>query len=96
MLPLTVTAAMGMGANLGKAVFAKITREPDGFSARVVSFVAIYSCSSIRNPKLEPLLGKAMASGALFKLRRLRLDPHDLVDTCLVHTSDLCWSSDLD
>jgi hypothetical protein len=32
--------------------------------ARVVSFVAIYSCSSIRNPKLEPLLGKAMASGA--------------------------------
>lgn len=94
MLPLTVTAGMGIGANLGKGVFAKVTREPDGFSARVVSFVAIYSCSSIRNLKLEPLLGKAMASGALFKLRRLRCDPHDPVDACLVHTSDLCWSSD--
>jgi len=58
MLLLTVTAGMGMGANLDKVVFAKVTREPDGFSARVVSFVAIHSCSSIRNPKLEVLPGK--------------------------------------
>ena len=70
MLPLTVMAGMGMAANLGKGVFVKITREPDGFSTRVVSFVAIYRCSSVRDREIEPLLGKAMAAGALFKMKR--------------------------
>jgi protein-L-isoaspartate(D-aspartate) O-methyltransferase len=93
MLLLTVMAGMGMAANLGKGLFAKIIREPDGFSTRVVSFVAIYSCSSVRDREIEPLFGKAMATGALFKMKCLRQDPHDPVDTCLVHSDDLCWSS---
>ncbi len=91
-LPLTVAMGMGMGANLGKGVVAKITRRPNGFSARVTSFVAIYSCSSVRDPQLEPVLGKAMATGALFKMRSLRRDPHELTDTCLLHGADFCLS----
>jgi protein-L-isoaspartate(D-aspartate) O-methyltransferase len=47
-LPLTIAAGMGMGANLGKGVMAKITREAKGFSANIVSFVAIYSCVGMR------------------------------------------------
>jgi protein-L-isoaspartate(D-aspartate) O-methyltransferase len=71
LLPLTIPMGMGMGANLGKGVMVKIIREPGGFSARVVTFVGIYSCASLRDPQLEPLLGKALASGALLKIKSL-------------------------
>jgi protein-L-isoaspartate(D-aspartate) O-methyltransferase len=93
-VPLTVAAGMGMGANLGKGVMAKITREADAFSARVVSFVAIYSCIGMRDPQWEQDLGKAMSNGKLFKMRSLRRDVHEPRDTCLVHGIDLCFSSD--
>jgi len=94
LLPLTVAAGMGMGANLGKGVMAKITREANGFSARVASFVAIYSCVGMREAQLEQALGKAMGTGKLFKLRSLRRDIHQLTDTCLMHGADLCFSSE--
>ncbi len=93
-LPLTVAAGMGMGANLGKGVVAKIMRQANGFSARVASFVAIYSCVGMRDAQLEQALGKAMGTGKLFKLRSLRRDVHELTDTCLVHGADLCFSSE--
>ena len=93
-LPLTIAAGMGMGANLGKGVMAKITREANGFSARVVSFVAIYSCVGMRDPQLEKTLREAMGSGKLFKLRSLRRDVHEPTDACIVHGVDLCLSSE--
>jgi protein-L-isoaspartate(D-aspartate) O-methyltransferase len=92
-LPLTIAAGMGMGANLGKGVVAEITREANGFSARVVSIVVIYLCVGMRDPQLEQALGKAMGSGKLFKLRSLRRDVHEPTDTCLMHGADLCLSS---
>ena len=94
MLPLTIAAGMGMGANLGKGVMAKIIRQANGFSARVVSIVAIYSCVGMRDTQLEQALGKSMGTGKLFKLRSLRRDAHELTDTCLVHGADLCFSSE--
>lgn len=93
-LPLTIAAGMGMGANLGKGIMAKITRQPKGFSANIVSFVAIYSCVGMRDTQLEEALGKAMGTGNLFKLRSLRRDVHELTDTCLVHGTDICLSSE--
>jgi len=92
-LPLTIAAGMGMGANLGKGVMAKITREANGFSARVVSFVAIYSCVGMRDPQLEQTLREAMGSGKLLKLRSLRRDLHEQTDTCLMHGAEVCLSS---
>lgn len=87
-LPLTVP----MGPTLGKGVMAKITREPEGFSARVVTFVAIYSCASVRDAQIEPLLGKAMVGGTLMKIRSLRRDAHEPDPTCAVHGRDMCLS----
>jgi protein-L-isoaspartate(D-aspartate) O-methyltransferase len=92
-LPLTVATGMGMGANLGKGVMARIARETNGFSAQVVSLVAIYSCVGSRDPQLEQDLGKAMGTGKLFKLRSLRRDVHEPTDTCLVHSAQMCLSS---
>ncbi len=88
-LPLTVA----MGATLGKGVVAKIIREGGAFSAQVITFVAIYSCSSVRNPELEPLLGKALSTGVLLKLKSVRLDSHAQADTCMVHGHDVCLST---
>jgi protein-L-isoaspartate(D-aspartate) O-methyltransferase len=91
-VPFTVGMGMGMGKHLGRGFVAKITREPNGFSARATSFVAIYSCSSLRDPGLEQALGKAMATGALLKMRSLRRDGHEQTDTCLLHGGELCLS----
>jgi protein-L-isoaspartate(D-aspartate) O-methyltransferase len=93
LLPLTVPMGMGMGANLGKGVMVKITREPGGFSAQVVTFVAIYSCASVRDPQLERLLGKALATGALLKINSLRRDWHPVAETCVVHGNEFCLGS---
>jgi len=88
-LPLTVP----MGPTLGKGVMAKITREPNGFSARIVTFVAIYSCRGARDPRLEPVLAKALTSGGLMKLRSVRRDAHEPAETCVLHSADLCLST---
>lgn len=88
-LPLTAKAS----ENAGNGVMAKITRESAGFSVRVVSFVSIFSFSSIRDPETDVLLGKALAKRDLFKLKSLRLDEHAPVDTCIVHTAQICLSS---
>ena len=59
-LPLTVP----MGRTLGKGVMARIVRKDGGFSAQTITLVAIYSCTSARDPQLEALLGKALSTGA--------------------------------
>ncbi|HEV2117509.1 MAG TPA: rRNA adenine N-6-methyltransferase family protein [Terriglobales bacterium] len=89
LLPLTVPLA----PNVGKGMMVKITRLVAGYAAQVVTFVAIYSCSSVRDSQVEVLLGKAMASGALFQLKSVRRDPHTACDSCLVHAGNLCLSS---
>jgi protein-L-isoaspartate(D-aspartate) O-methyltransferase len=92
-LPLTVAMGMGMGANLGKGAMVKITRRASGFSSQVVTFVAIYSCTSMRDPQLEKVLGKALSTMALLRMKSARLDPHEPAESCLLHSSDVCLSA---
>jgi len=89
LLPITIP----MGPGLGKGIMVKVVRQNRGFSARMASFVAIYSCTSVRDAQLEPLLGKAMSTGALFKLKSVRPEAHDPSDTCLVHSNAICLSA---
>lgn len=89
LLPLTIPMAPG----LGKGMMVKIVRHNGAFAAKMASFVAIYSCSSVRDAQLEPLLGKAMSTGAMFRIRSLRHDRHDQADNCLLHTQEFCLSS---
>jgi protein-L-isoaspartate(D-aspartate) O-methyltransferase len=89
---LPITVARGT-TGLGQGVMAKITHERGAFTARILTFVAIYSCSSVRDPELEPVLGKALATGALMNLKSVRRDPHEPSDTCVVHGREVCLSS---
>jgi protein-L-isoaspartate(D-aspartate) O-methyltransferase len=87
--PLT----MSIGPNRGAGFMTKIVREHDHFSAQVVSAVAIYSCTSARDPKREPLLKASLSNGALLRMKSLRRDPHEAAETCLVHGSEVCISA---
>ncbi len=89
-LPLT----MAIGPRLGQGVMVKIVRERGGFSVRLVSLLGIYSCTSVRDPELEPVIAKAFASKALFKVKSIRRDAHEPAETCVLHRSDVCVSSD--
>jgi protein-L-isoaspartate(D-aspartate) O-methyltransferase len=89
---LPITVARGT-TGLGQGIMVKIVREGGGFSADIVTFVAIYSCSSVRDPQLEPVLGKAIATGALMKLKSVRRDRHEPADSCVVHGGEVCLSS---
>jgi protein-L-isoaspartate(D-aspartate) O-methyltransferase len=88
-VPLTIP----MGPQIGKGVMAKIVRKNVGLSAQVVSFVANYSCTSARDPQLEPLLTRAMTTGALFKLKSVRCDAHEPAEACIVHGQGACISA---
>ena len=88
-LPITI-AASPMG---GQGLIVRFTREGGGISARIVTFVGIISCTSARDPQLEPVIAKALASRTLFKLKSVRLDAHKPADTCILHGSDVCVSS---
>ncbi len=71
----------------------KIVRERDGFSAGIVSPVAIFTCTSVRDAQVEAQISKAFASRAFFKLKSVRLDAHDPAETCILHGSNVCVSS---
>ena len=88
-LPLTIA----VGPTLGKGIIVKIAREPNGFTARAIGFVLIFSCTSARNPEVEPVLAKAIRTGAIWKMTLARRDRHERDETCIVHGPAVCLSS---
>lgn len=89
LLPIT----MATSAALGVGMMTKIVRQGGGFSAEVVSPVAIFSCTGARDPQREPLVKTALMKGALMKVRSVRRDAHEPSDACVVHGPDSCLSS---
>jgi protein-L-isoaspartate(D-aspartate) O-methyltransferase len=92
-LPLTATMpAMGP---IGKGFVFLVTRNGDGFAARVSGFVAIYSAVGIREEWLNAALGKAMMAGPqrAQAITRLRRDAHDPSLDCWLHGSGFCLSA---
>jgi protein-L-isoaspartate(D-aspartate) O-methyltransferase len=88
-MPLTIASTPKLGVGL----MTQITRERGGFSIQMVSPVAIYSCTSLRDPQHEAALKTAMTTGALMKMKSLRRDAHEQSPDCLMHCTDMCLSS---
>ena len=83
-LPLTATLA-AMGPTLGKGLVLVITKEDQAsLSARVLSFVAIYSAVGLRDNDLNDRLGKAMLGGPQQwqTIARIRRDRHEASASC--------------
>ncbi len=90
---LVVPLTMATTPTLGVGVMTRIVRRGSGFSAEIVSSLAIYSCVNARDPQREPLLKQAMTTGALMKMKSVRRDAHERNDTCIVHSADVCLNS---
>jgi protein-L-isoaspartate(D-aspartate) O-methyltransferase len=88
-LPLT----LAMTPKLGAGFMAKVIRNGNGFSANVLTQVAIYSCTGARDPQLESLVRTAITSGALMKMKSLRRDAHEQSNTCVLHGAGVCLSA---
>ncbi len=71
----------------------KIVRDSDRFSARPLTPVGIYSCKSVRDPEMEPLVRNALTTQALLKIQSLRRDEHEPGATCTLHGKGVCFSS---
>lgn len=90
---LVLPFTMAMNPQIGQGVMTKIVREPSGYSAAMITPLAIFSAVNLRDPALEPLMLKALSTGGLLKLKSVRRDAHEPVDTCVLHTSEVCLST---
>jgi protein-L-isoaspartate(D-aspartate) O-methyltransferase len=88
-VPFTIAAT----PTLGQGLMAKIVRRGDFYAAEIVTFLAICSCGSLRDPESDAGLKKAFGSGKLMKLKSLRRDLHEPVETCLFHLPEMCISA---
>lgn len=92
-LVLPLTSAMPQAPEVGRGAMMKVGRAGEGFSAEMVTYVGIFSCTSVRDAEMNGLIGKALAEGAMAKVRSLRRDAHEQTDSCVVHGDAVCWSS---
>lgn len=81
--------------NISKGLMVLITRtgNTDRYSARVVTFVAIYSAVGLRDESVSAELGRSMSRMPLPTLRRFRVEPHEADAACWCHTARGCWST---
>jgi hypothetical protein len=79
--------------SIGKGVMLALSRRGDGFEARTVTSVAIYSAVGLRDPDLNEQLGRAFMRGPFPLIKRLRLDVHETAATCWFHTARFCVST---
>jgi protein-L-isoaspartate(D-aspartate) O-methyltransferase len=88
-VPLTMAATPA----LGQGIMAEIVRERGGFTAQIATFLAIFSCTNGRDPQLEPLMAKALTTGALMKIKSVRRDSHEAAESCILHAPEVCLST---
>jgi protein-L-isoaspartate(D-aspartate) O-methyltransferase len=93
-MPADMKAAMM--ANIGKGFMLLVTRAGSDWQARPLPMipVAIYSLKDVRDEAQGAALGKAMISGRLMKVTRLRRDSHEAGETCVVHGTTTCLTAD--
>jgi protein-L-isoaspartate(D-aspartate) O-methyltransferase len=87
-LPVTATAP-SMGG-IGKGPLLLLTKRDGDFEAKMVTVVAIYSASNIRDAAVNERIGKALMRGQYPRLRRLRRDTHEESPDCWLHETGFC------
>ena len=95
-MPLTASApAMD---NIGKGLLLHFARsgESDAYTARVLTFVAIYSAQGLRKEILNTAIGKSLSTQMLPRLARLRREEHNVSPDCWLHSPGFCLSTSAD
>lgn len=89
-LPLTVARDE---TSSGGGFMLRVVREENGYAARFISPVAIFSCAGSRDAELNQRLREAMAKGTWLTVQSLRRDAHEATETCWLHGEGFCLST---
>jgi len=89
---LVLPFTMAMNPTIGQGIMSKIVRLRGAYSVEMVTPLAIYSGGSMRDPLLEPLMLKALTTGGLLKLKSVRRDAHEHLESCVLHGREVCLS----
>jgi protein-L-isoaspartate(D-aspartate) O-methyltransferase len=91
---LPITASMPSMATIGKGLLLVMTRtdDPAVFSARVATFVAIYSGVGLRDAAIDTEIGKALMKNPFPPIKTFRRDGHEPGPQCWLHTPGGCLS----
>jgi protein-L-isoaspartate(D-aspartate) O-methyltransferase len=90
---LLVPLTFDVGGEAGKGGMLLVQRESDAYTARFLTWVMIFSCTSVRDPELNGRLLKLIGGGKMFSVRSLRRDAHAADETCWLHGQDFCLST---
>lgn len=91
LLPLTFD--MGTGA-AGKGSVLRIVRDGYRFKAGFAGMVAIYPCTSARDPQMNQTLQRAFMQWQLGQVQSIRTEAHEPGPTCWAHREGFCVSKD--
>jgi protein-L-isoaspartate(D-aspartate) O-methyltransferase len=94
-MALPITAGMPAMGPIGKGPMILLTRgaDPAVFSARVITFIAIFSGIGLRDPGVDPELGKSLMRNPFPPLKTYRRDPHEPGPSCWLHTGHGCFGT---
>jgi protein-L-isoaspartate(D-aspartate) O-methyltransferase len=84
LLPLTNEQGVGL--------MLKVTREPNGWTARFVSGLTIFHCVDGRDPEVSERLAAGFAEGSWKPVHSIRRDVHEPDRDCWLHVDGLCLS----
>jgi protein-L-isoaspartate(D-aspartate) O-methyltransferase len=89
-------AATAAVANIGKGPVIAIARSEDGqaWTARVVTFIAVYSAIGLRDDAANARLGEALKRNPFPRLKRLRRDRHEAGAACWLPGETWCFALD--
>lgn len=90
-LPLTV--ASPDGSPMGRGPLVHVAGAGGAWTARLLTFVAIYSARGLRDEGRAPALRAALARNPVPPLRALRREPHEEAATCWLHAPGACFST---
>jgi protein-L-isoaspartate(D-aspartate) O-methyltransferase len=91
-LVVPLTASIGSMGPISKGLLILISRDSAGagWTARVLTFVAIYSAVNLRDDAVNATLGKALSKNPFPRLGPVRRDAHTTSEACWLHTEECC------
>lgn len=91
-LVFPLTATMNAMPGIGKGPFVHVTNDGPPMTARLLTFVAIFSAIGLRDEALNTEIGKALQKNPFPALASLTRTPHERTDTCWLHGQTFCLS----
>lgn len=90
LFPLTIGADPNVH---GTGFMIRVKREDAGFAVKFISTVMIFPCIGSRDEESNQRLLAAVQRGTWGLVKSVRVDSHELSDTCWLHSDKVCLST---